>query len=173
MRRADTGDAARHDLAPLGNKGREHSHVFIVNIVDLFHAEPAYFLAPEILLLGGQRFIAAGGPHGSANGTSASLFGHLIHPPFLLRERLPVQQPRRDRQAWERRAWDPWARLRPPWHVPAEHWERPEARASARRAFRALSCVFRSSSAFRRCGRSGISLPGPTRASAAPVQSPS
>src|SRR5579863_8377253 len=105
MRRANTGDAARHDLPALGNKRREHSHVFIIDVVDLFHAEPAYFLAPEVLLLGGQRFIAAGGPHGPANGTSASLFGHLILLPSRLPE-LPPLEPRLARPAWERLVWD-------------------------------------------------------------------
>src|ERR1700722_15242324 len=175
MRRADTGDAARHDFPALGNEGREHSHVFIVDVVDLFHAEPAYFLAPEILLLGGQRFIAAGGPHGPANRTSASLFGHIILLPSRPPE-LPPPAPRGGRnpgrRAGERRVWAPRARLRPPWHVPAARWERPAARACALHVFRALSCAFRSSSAFRRCGRSGISSPGPTPVSAAPARSP-
>src|ERR1700733_509427 len=92
MRRADTRDAARHDLPALGNKGRQHSHVFIVDVVDFFHAESTYFLAPEILLLGGQRFIAAGGPHGPANGASASLFGHAILLPSRQPD-LPQQEP--------------------------------------------------------------------------------
>src|ERR1700733_5349970 len=108
MRRADTRDAARHDLPALGNKGRQHSHVFIVDVVDLFHAESTYFLAPEILLLGGQRLIAAGGPHGPANGTSASLFSHAILPPF------PPEQPLPERRALERLVSDHSARRRRP-----------------------------------------------------------
>src|SRR5580693_6357669 len=106
MRRANTGDAARHDLPALGNEGREHSHVFVIDIVDLFHTESTYFLAPEILLLGGQRFIAAGGPHGPANGTSASLFSHAILPPF------PPKPPLPERPALERPVSDRWVRVR-------------------------------------------------------------
>src|SRR5271156_1944502 len=131
MRRADTGDAAGHNLAALGNKGRKHSYVFIVNVVDLFNAEPANFLAPEILLLGGQRFIAAGGPHGPANGTSASLFGHLTLLPSPPREPRPPE-----RRAWERRVSDRWVPPRPPWHALKAHSGQPAAQAYARRAFR-------------------------------------
>src|ERR1700689_388815 len=113
MRRANTGDAARHDLPALGNEGREHSDVFIIDVVDFLHTESTYFLAPEVLFLGGQRFIAAGGPHRPANGTSASLFGHVIllpsRPPrwslpaMLRREQAPLPE----RLAWERLVWGP------------------------------------------------------------------
>ena len=72
VRSADTGDAARHDLAALGDERHEHPHVFVIDIVDLLDAETAHFLAPEILLLGSQRLVAAGGALRSAHGTSAS-----------------------------------------------------------------------------------------------------
>src|ERR1700733_300274 len=109
MRRANTGDAARHDLPALGNEGREHSHVFIIDIVDLLDTESTNFLAPEVLFLGGQRFIAAGGPHGPANGPSASLFSHAILLPFRPpRSSLPAmlrrEQPLPEHRAWERLA---------------------------------------------------------------------
>src|ERR1700722_13003415 len=173
MRRADAGDAARHDLSALGNKGREHSQVFIVDVVYFFHTESTYFLAPEILLLGGQRFIAAGGSHGPANRTSASLFGHAIllpsRPPDLPQQELPPL----GRRASERRVLDRWVRLRPPWHAPAARSVRPVAPACARHAFRAPSCASLSSSAFRRYGRSEISSPGRKRVSGAPPRGPS
>ena len=62
-RSADTGDAAGNNRAPLGDERVEHLDVFVVNVVDLLDAEPAYLLAPEILLLlRGNRLVAAGGP---------------------------------------------------------------------------------------------------------------
>src|SRR5204862_6006887 len=62
MRRADAGNTAWDNLAALGNKRVEQAGVFIVNIVDLLDTEPAHFLTPEILLLSGDRFVAASGP---------------------------------------------------------------------------------------------------------------
>src|ERR1700685_2754635 len=111
MRRANAGNAPRYDLAALGNEGRKHAHIFVVNVVDSFHAESTYFLAPEILLLGGQRFVAAGGSHRSANGTSASLFSHagLL---FLLR-------------CWGAR----WSTHRSAWHGSSRPWTRRFGRA--------------------------------------------
>src|ERR1019366_5315379 len=62
VRRAHARNAARHDLAPLRHEGVQHLHVLVVDIVDLLDAEPAYLLAPEILLLlGGNRLVAARG----------------------------------------------------------------------------------------------------------------
>src|ERR1700682_4463425 len=81
VRRAYARDPPRRDLAALGDEGREHSHVLVIDVVDFFHAEPAHFLAPEILLLGGHRLVAAGGPLRCADGTSASRFSHDL---FLL-----------------------------------------------------------------------------------------
>src|ERR1700722_8750524 len=105
MRRANTGDTARHDLPALRNEGREHSHVFVVNVVDLLDTESTDFLAPEVLFFGRQRFIAAGGPHGPANGTSASLFGHVILLPSRPQQlSLPAMPRERGQQPPERLA---------------------------------------------------------------------
>src|SRR5581483_11339735 len=84
MRRADAGDAARRDLAALGNKGRKQPHVLVVDIVDLLHAETAHLLAPEVLLAGRDGFVAAGGALRSADGTSAFLLFSHGDPPLLL-----------------------------------------------------------------------------------------
>src|SRR5258706_12947677 len=60
-RSADAGDAARNDFTPLGDKRVQHLDVFVVDIVDLLHAEAAHLLAPEILLLPREDgFVAAG-----------------------------------------------------------------------------------------------------------------
>src|SRR3954452_12632545 len=60
VRRAHTRNAARDDLAALGHEGVKHFHVLIVDIVDPFDAEAAYFLTAEVLLLlAGDGFIAA------------------------------------------------------------------------------------------------------------------
>src|ERR1035438_8723218 len=62
VRRAHARYTARHDLTPLRHAGVQHLHVLVVDIVDLLDAEPAYLLAPEILLLlGGNRLVAARG----------------------------------------------------------------------------------------------------------------
>ena len=63
MRRAHAGNAPRRDLAALGDERVQQPHVLVVDVVDLVDAEPAHLLAPEILLLAGDRFVAAGGPH--------------------------------------------------------------------------------------------------------------
>src|SRR5580693_5890085 len=132
MGRADTGDAPRHDLPTLGNEGREHPHVFIVNVVDLFYTESTDLLAPEVLFLGGQRFIAAGGPHGPANGTSASLFGHVILLPSQPQQLSLPAMPREQGQqlpeplALVRLVLDQWVRP-PPSRAPAVCWGRTEA----------------------------------------------
>src|SRR5438105_1312594 len=47
MRGANPGQAARHNLAALGNKLREQPHVFVINGVNFFHAKLANLLAPE------------------------------------------------------------------------------------------------------------------------------
>src|SRR6266403_140183 len=49
VRGAHARNAARRDLAALGNEGSEQPHVLVVDVVDPIDAEPAYFLAPEIL----------------------------------------------------------------------------------------------------------------------------
>src|ERR1035441_2977813 len=78
MRSADAGNAARDDLAPFRHEGVEHFHVLVIDVVDLLDAEPAHFLAPEkLLLLGGYRFVAAGGPLRGAAWSSFEL-GHLF-----------------------------------------------------------------------------------------------
>ena len=51
MRRADAGNTARDDLAALGHEGVQQLQIFVIDVVDLLDAEPADFLAPEILLL--------------------------------------------------------------------------------------------------------------------------
>src|SRR5579859_1289233 len=61
-RSTDAGDAARHDLAALGDEAVQHLDVFVIDVVDLLDAEAAHFLAPEILLLLGEhRLVATGG----------------------------------------------------------------------------------------------------------------
>src|SRR5580700_1593641 len=49
MRSADSGQAARDDLATLGNKLREQAHVLVVDVLDFLDAELANLLAAEIL----------------------------------------------------------------------------------------------------------------------------
>src|SRR5579863_8544129 len=62
MGRAHARDPPRHNLAALGHKGVQHLHIFVIDVIDLLHAEPAHLLAPEILLfLRGDRLVAAGG----------------------------------------------------------------------------------------------------------------
>src|SRR5207245_567440 len=50
-RSAYARDAARNDLTPLGDERVQHLDVLVIDVVDLLDAEPASFLAPEILLL--------------------------------------------------------------------------------------------------------------------------
>ncbi len=80
MRSANTGDTARRDLAPLADECVQHLRVFVIDVVDLLDAEPAHFLAPEILLLRGDRLVAPGGPLGRRYRSSASLFCHVNSP---------------------------------------------------------------------------------------------
>src|SRR5438445_11376001 len=47
VRCAYSSEPTRHDLAPLCHKLAEQTHVLIVDVVDLFHAELADFFAPE------------------------------------------------------------------------------------------------------------------------------
>ena len=49
MRGADTGQAAGHNLAALGNEALQQAHVTVRNRVDLLRAELADLLAPEEL----------------------------------------------------------------------------------------------------------------------------
>src|ERR1700694_2992104 len=104
MRSAHPGDAPRHDLSTLGDERRQHPHIFVINIVDLLDAETAHFLAPEVLLLGSHRLVAAGGPLRRADGTSASCFSHSG---FLLPNIPIASRPERwagALPAWARRA---------------------------------------------------------------------
>src|SRR5947209_5524282 len=47
VRCAYSSEPTRHDLPPLRHKLPEQTHVLIVNVVDLFHAELADLFAPE------------------------------------------------------------------------------------------------------------------------------
>ena len=49
VRRAHTGQPARHNLPALRDKLREQAHVFVVDRFDLFGAELAHLLAAEKL----------------------------------------------------------------------------------------------------------------------------
>src|SRR5579864_1240634 len=49
VRRANASQAPWNDLAALRHKLPEQAHVFVVNVVDLFHAELADLLATEKL----------------------------------------------------------------------------------------------------------------------------
>src|SRR5581483_12016315 len=83
MRRAHARDAPRYDLAPLRDEAVQQFRVFIIDVVDLLDAEPADFLAPEILLLlRGDRFVAAGRPLRRA-ARSSSGFRHGLFSPIL------------------------------------------------------------------------------------------
>src|SRR5260370_41855190 len=85
-RSANARDAARHDLAPLGDECVQHLDVFVIDVVDLLDAEAAHFLAPEILLLLGEhRLVATGGTLRCA-AWSSSGFCHCI---FSLLKSLP------------------------------------------------------------------------------------
>src|SRR5258706_5932551 len=46
---ADSGQAARHDLAALGHELREQAHVLVVDVFDFLDAELTNLLAAEIL----------------------------------------------------------------------------------------------------------------------------
>src|SRR5579864_48302 len=48
MRRANPGQPPRHDFAALGDKLGEQPHVLVIDRLDFFGAELAYFLATEI-----------------------------------------------------------------------------------------------------------------------------
>src|SRR5580765_4260176 len=77
VRRAHAADPPRNNLPALGDKCVQHLDVFVVDVVDLLDAEPAHFLAPEVLLLlSGNRLVAAGGPLAAADGSSAFGFRH-------------------------------------------------------------------------------------------------
>src|SRR5947208_106672 len=80
MGSAYSGNAAGSNFAAFRNKRRKETRIFIINVVDFLDAEPAKLLAPEILFLGRDRFVAAGGAHGSADGSSASLLSHISSP---------------------------------------------------------------------------------------------
>src|SRR4051812_17996906 len=87
VRSAHTRNPARDNLAALGHEGVKHLHVLIVDIVDPLDAEPAYLLAPEVLLLAaGDRFIAASGTLAGADRPSSTTtrFGHRLYLPFRL-----------------------------------------------------------------------------------------
>src|SRR5215472_16898100 len=74
VRRANTGNAARHNLAPLRDEGRQQFNVLVVDVIDFFDAEFANLLAPEILLAAnGGRLVSARGALRSRNGPSTLL----------------------------------------------------------------------------------------------------
>src|SRR5260370_40360323 len=83
MRGAHARNPPGRDFTALRNEGHQQSRVLVVDIVDLVDAEPAQFLAPEILFLAGDGLVAAGGALGSADGSSASGFRHVISPELL------------------------------------------------------------------------------------------
>src|ERR1700736_759259 len=58
MRSAYAGQPARHDLAALSDELPEHAVVLVVDVLDLFHAELADFLAPEKLATSFARWAA-------------------------------------------------------------------------------------------------------------------
>jgi hypothetical protein len=75
MRSADSGQAARHDLAALGHELREQTHVLVVDILDFLDAELADLLAAKILapaFTGAAR--AASGTWSAGGGTLAVSF---------------------------------------------------------------------------------------------------
>src|SRR3954466_15338542 len=79
MRGTDAGNPARSNFAALGHKAVQHLHVFVIDVVDLFDAEPVHFLAPEILLLTGcNRFVPTGRPLRGRYRAAASLFWHRV-----------------------------------------------------------------------------------------------
>src|SRR5579863_3908515 len=80
MRRADARDAPRRDLPALGNERQQQPHFLVIDIVDFIDAEPAHFLAPEILFLARDRLIAAGGTLRAADWSSALTFCHVRYP---------------------------------------------------------------------------------------------
>src|ERR1700722_10826900 len=78
VRRADAGNAARNDFAALGDEGLKRTHVLIVDVVHLFHAEAADLLATEILFLThGGGFVPAGGALVGSDRSSTFLFSHV------------------------------------------------------------------------------------------------
>src|SRR5246127_2548300 len=70
MRRAHARQAARHDLAALGDELSEQPVVLVVDVFDLFDAELANLLAPEELASPGSAF--AGRSTRSASSTAKS-----------------------------------------------------------------------------------------------------
>src|SRR6266853_4371512 len=76
MRCANARDPPRRNLAALRDEGVEQPHLFVVNVVDPVHAEPAHFLAPEILLFS-DRLVASSGPLGGADRSSAFEIRHV------------------------------------------------------------------------------------------------
>ena len=49
MRRTDASQAARNDLATLGDKLLQQAHVFVINLVNFLDAKPADLFAAEKL----------------------------------------------------------------------------------------------------------------------------
>src|SRR3981081_1718121 len=49
MRSAYARQPARHDLTALGHELPQHAVILVIDVLDLFHAELADFLAPEKL----------------------------------------------------------------------------------------------------------------------------
>src|ERR1700736_2643180 len=107
MRRTDARNAARDNFTALGNERVEQAGVLVVYVVDLLDTKPADLLAPEILLLGCDRFVAAGGPLRRADGTSTSLlslfslFRHAVTPSPRLARAAQEQDVLAVLRAWE------------------------------------------------------------------------
>src|ERR1700679_311093 len=80
MRRAYARNTPRRDLPALGNERQQQPHFLVIDIVDLVDAEPAHLLAPEILFLARNRFVAAGGTLRAADRSSALGFCHVRYP---------------------------------------------------------------------------------------------
>src|ERR1039457_1336136 len=80
MGSADSGDAARRDLATLGDERVEELHFLVVDVVDPLDAEAADFLAPEILFLGRDGLVATGRTLGCGYGPSTFAFRHIVSP---------------------------------------------------------------------------------------------
>src|ERR1035438_1543905 len=76
---ADARDTARDNLAPLRDEGVQHLDVLVVDVVNLFDAEAANLLAAKVLFfLGGDGFIAAGGPLSGAAWSTFEFWHGLI-----------------------------------------------------------------------------------------------
>jgi hypothetical protein len=82
VRRAYARNAPRRNLPALGNERQQQPHFLVIDIVDFIDTEPAHLLAPEILFLARDGFIAAGGTLRAADWSSALGFCHIIPSPL-------------------------------------------------------------------------------------------